>query len=325
MFKQLLLIASLGISTLVYSQAPNWTVNEGTFQQSQTMICKLNMDGKYLIGKNDMVAAFVGNECRGVGKPVFIPSLNRYLTYFTIFSNAQGDSVKFKLYDSNTGKITDAVNKIAFSINAQIGSAFQSFVVSNIKLNNEAKITGFSFPNTKIDSTKTVTDLVTGAINNIFYIPIGSARDNLTPTFIISTGSTAFVNELPIVSGVSKIDFTKPVVVQVLSEDESALTNFNVEVKNSVITDLFNIDQSQFINVGPNPFYSTLNIDYRFNTSSKLNLEIRNMYDGNLIYQQRSISSGTKLNLDQVSSGMYLCIVYSLDGKYRYQFKLVKI
>lgn len=283
------------------------------------------MDGKYLISKNDMVAAFVGNECRGVGKPIFIPALNRYLTYFTIFSNAQGDSVKFKLYDSNTGKIADAVNKIAFSINAQIGSAFQSYVISNNKLNNEAKITGFSFPSIKIDSTKTITDLVTGAVNNIFYVPIGSARDNLTPTFTISAGSTAFVNELPIVSGVSKINFTKSVVVQVLSEDESALTNFNVEVKNSVITDLFNIDKSQYINIGPNPFYSKLNIDYRFNTASKVNIELRNMYDGNLIFQQKSIPAGTQLNLDQISSGMYLCIVYSLDGKYRYQFKLVKI
>jgi hypothetical protein len=325
MIKRLLLIASLGMSTLVYSQAPNWTVNEGAFQQSQTIICKLNMDGKYLVSKNDMVAAFVGNQCRGVGKPVFIPSLNRYLTYFTIFSNNQGDSIRFKLYDSNSGKIADAVNKFTFSINAQIGSAFQSYVVSNIKLNNEAKISGFSFPNNKIDSTKTVTDLITGALNTIFYIPIGSARDNLSPTFTISSGANAYINELPIVSGVSKIDFTRPVVIQVLSEDESNLTNFNVEVKNSVITDLFNIDQTQFINIGPNPFYSTLNIDYRFNASSKLNIEIRNMYDGSLIYQQKNIIAGTKLNLDQVSSGMYLCIVYSLDGKYRYQFKLVKI
>jgi len=231
MIKRLFLIASLGISTLVYSQAPNWTVNEGTFQQSQTIICKLNMDGKYLVSKNDMVAAFVGNQCRGVGKPVFIPSLNRYLTYFTIFSNNQGDSIRFKLYDSNSGKIADAVNKFTFSINAQIGSAFQSYVVSNIKLNNEAKISGFSFPNNKIDSTKTVTDLITGALNTIFYIPIGSARDNLSPTFTISSGANAYINELPIVSGVSKIDFTRPVLIQVLSEDESTLTNFNVEVK----------------------------------------------------------------------------------------------
>lgn len=325
MFKPILIVIFCSLSILVYSQSPNWTVNEGAYLQSQTLICKLNVNGKYLISKNDMVGAFVGNECRGVGRPVFVPSLNRYLTYFTLFSNNQGDSISFRLYDSNTGLIHNAVNKLVFNINAQIGSAFQSYIISTTKLNNEAKLTNFSFSNTKVDSSKVVTDLITGKLNNIYFIPMNASRLDLIPVFSISTGASAYIQELPLSSGISKVDGTKPFAIQVLSEDESTLAEFNVEVRNSVITDIFNIDQSQFIKVGPNPFYGKLNIEYNLNSSGKIDLEIRNIYAGNIIFQQRNIVSGTQLSLDQVTSGVYLCTIYSSVSKNKYQFKLVKL
>ncbi len=227
-----LLILSIKFS-LVYSQTPNWTVNEGAFQQTQTLICKLSVNGKMLIGPNDMVAAFVGNECRGVAKPVYIPSLKKHLTYLTIFSNTQGDSITFKLFDSNAGTTYNAINKLVFKINEHIGSAYQSYVISTKALNTETRLTSFSFFNTKIDSTKVQTDLATGRVNNIYYIPFDVSKSTLIPQFTLSQGANLYYNQSLINSDITKVDLTNSVSFEVLSEDEKNISVFNVEVIHS--------------------------------------------------------------------------------------------
>ncbi len=46
----------------------------------------------------------------------------------------------------------------------------------------------------------------------------------------MSEGARSYINQSPQVSGVSEVDFTNPVVYQVLSEDESTLNTFTLEV-----------------------------------------------------------------------------------------------
>ena len=215
------------------AQSPAWVVNEGAFQQTETMICKLSINGVYLESPNDMVAAFVGNECRGVSKPVYIASVNKYLTYLTVFANNQGDTVTFKLYNSKTGQVVNAVNKLVFNINAQIGSTFQTYRISSTVLSSEAKLLSFGFSNTTTDSVKVETDLATGIKTNVYYIPLTASKTTLRPVFTVSPMANVFVLETPVVSGANTYDFTTNKTFQVLSEDESTLTNYIVAVKNS--------------------------------------------------------------------------------------------
>jgi hypothetical protein len=92
-----------------------------------------------------------------------------------------------------------------------------------------------------------------------------------------------------------------------------------------LLTDIVNLEYNQFIKVTPNPFVNNLNFDFLLNTYRKVNVDILNIYTGMIVFQQKGVVTGTQLSLDKISSGMYLCIVYSPDGKYRYQFKLLKI
>jgi hypothetical protein len=481
MIKKIVLLVFCIKFSLVYGQTPNWTVNEGAFQQTQTLICKLSVNGKMLIDKNDMVAAFVGNECRGVAKPVYIASLQKYLTYLTIFSNTQGDSITFKLFDSKSGITYNAINKLEFKINEHIGTAYQSYVISTKVLNTETKLTSFGFFNTKIDSSKVEIDLISGRRNNIYFIPFDVSKSTLIPQFTLSQGANLFYNQSLINSEITKVDLSNPLSFEILSEDEKNISVFNVEIKHSkdytvcndnsilprpiinetngtfcdgdslrlsiankvqgdtywwvygnkidssnlgskfftiadtvrlmrrsslkcynyslpfilnkkprpstpiisrdasnqlisntkygnkwykesvlttdttqfikplntanysvrvimdgcssmmsnnyfyLLTDIVNLEYNQFIKVTPNPFVNNLNFDFLLNTYRKVNVDILNIYTGMIVFQQKGVVTGTQLSLDKISSGMYLCIVYSPDGKYRYQFKLLKI
>lgn len=233
MVKKLILFIYCLKFSLVYSQTPNWIVNEGAFQQTQTLICKLSVNGKMLIGANDMVGAFVGNECRGVAKPVYIPSLQKYLTYLTIFSNTQGDTVTFKLFESSTSSTYSTINKLVFKINEHIGTAYQSYVISTRPLNVQTRLSAFSFTNAKIDSTKIETDLSTGIFYNIYYIPFDIPKSSIIPQFVLSQGANLYYNQSIITSGVTIVDLTKPLTFEILSEDEKNIAPFNIEVRHS--------------------------------------------------------------------------------------------
>ena len=80
---------------------------------------------------DDMVAAFVDDECRGVAKPVYEPRYDTYYVTMDIYGNLDeaGKNIQFKAYDSSTGVIYPVVNittpdggkSISFEANSFIG------------------------------------------------------------------------------------------------------------------------------------------------------------------------------------------------------------
>ncbi|MEN9381562.1 MAG: hypothetical protein RI940_443 [Bacteroidota bacterium] len=385
------------LSNVGYTQDPTWKVNEGAFQQTETLICKLSINGVMLESPNDMVGAFIGGECRGVSKPTYIASLNKYLTYLTVFSNTQGDTITFKLFNSKTGQVVDAVNKLAFKINEHIGSAFQTYRISSTKLSSESKLLSFGFSNASVDSIRVETNVTTGEKTNVYFIPQNTNKTSLVPTFSVSAAANVYVLEKPVVSGVTNFDFTTDKNFQIVSEDESSLTNFNVSVRNSIscadsskyapvitkdisgnlnssvnynniwykdgqviidtgksikptasglfkvktkfgyclssfsapyyflITDLINIDNGQFIKVNPNPFKQYFTLDFSLNIYQKLNIKLISLTTGNIVFDKYNVYSGSVLQPNNLLPGLYVCMVYSADGKLNYQFKLMKI
>lgn len=215
----------------MFAQRPTWSVNETIFENTQTMIAKLSLDGKLLENPNDMVGAFVGNECRGVASPVFIPATGKYYTYLTVFSNKQGEEINFKLYEHGSGRIVPVDKKLNFNINDHLGSFFQAYSIAMPTLSNQAAISRFELYNVKPDSVVTRGDV------RVFYVPVFNSKDTITTNFSISMGAKVYVKEVPVVPKVTKINFTKQVIFQVVSQDESNLLNYKVEVVNSPTPD----------------------------------------------------------------------------------------
>jgi hypothetical protein len=227
------IIIAFFVCSVVNAQRPNWVVNESLFQQNSTIICTLNLNGVYLTSPNDMVAAFVGNECRGVSKPTFVPSINKYLCFLVVFSNMQGEEIVFRVYDSKKDQVVNVGTKINFNINAQLGTFFQPFSIAFPKLNSEADLISFDLFNYKYDSLRISTDLITGLRTLTYHIRFRQQKDTVYTDFRLSPGAKLYLGQKEILTKTTAINFSNTVQLQIKSEDESLLNPFNVKLVNA--------------------------------------------------------------------------------------------
>lgn len=87
--------------------AAHWTVNPHGFQYDMTAYIVLQSDGKTLSSYDGLeVAAFCGDECRGVAKVQTGTDGSTYL-YMRIRSNEQqGENISFRVYQSSLQRET---------------------------------------------------------------------------------------------------------------------------------------------------------------------------------------------------------------------------
>lgn len=225
MIKRITIFIFLVVSfSSVYAQIPGWKANEPDYQFTMTIVSKLNMDGVQLVNPNDMVAAFVGNTCRGVSKLTYVASAKTYYAYLTVFSNTPGEVITFYIYNSVANKIVKVNKTISFAAYQNIGNLYQSYSIAEPALSDKAEMLTFGFLNIKASSNSITPGLV--KIN----IAKNNALSNLTPVFTLSKGANLFKNKILQPTGTSPSDFTSPVVFEVLSEDESTLSSYTVNV-----------------------------------------------------------------------------------------------
>lgn len=215
------------------AQAPLWKVNESAFQYTMTFVSKLNMDGVQLSNPNDMVAAFVGSSCRGVSKLTYVSSAKSYYAYLTIFSNIPGEAISFYIYNSTANKVVKVSKTINFESYQNIGNLFQSFSIAEPALNQKAELLTFDFLNVKTLSFAVNPGSVKLSISES--VPLS----NLTPVFTLSKGARLYKNGNLQVSGSSASSFTAPVSYDVMSEDESTLTSYAINITQTLDPPLF--------------------------------------------------------------------------------------
>lgn len=217
----------------LFAQIPTWKVNESDYQYTMTFVAKLNVDGIPLTNSNDMVGAFVGTTCRGVSKLTYVASANSYFAYLIVLSNSPGEAITFNLYDSSKNKITKVSKTINFVATQNLGDLFQSYSIAEPALNNKAEIISFDFLNiNKISSVISSGSVKVG-------ISQGNSLANLTPVYVLSNGARLYKNRILQSSGTTSMSFSAPVTFEVLSEDESTLVKYTVEVTPMLVPAVF--------------------------------------------------------------------------------------
>ena len=192
-----------------------------------TLIARINVDGRMLENSNDRVGAFVNGQVRGVAAPSFVAAQNKYFTYLTIFSNQQGETINFRLYDASTNSTRSVEMTLRFVANKHTGSFFQSVSIADPPLNTAAAFEGFGFVNVPLN------DSIIQPPNYTYYIPNIISKETLIPVFTLSDGATAHIDRRDQISGESQVDFTQPVIYQVLSEDQSTLNTYTFTIEHS--------------------------------------------------------------------------------------------
>lgn len=232
----------------VSAAVPTWTVEPSNFSNSMVMVGVLNIAGVESLDENDLVAAYVGTEVRGVASLQYEAATDRYIAYLIVYSNTSGDELTFKLYDASADVEIAAQNTVNFVTNGATGNIGSPYVWSDVTLNEGTDLASFIFPESD-GST------VYGAGTIEVPVGLGSNLAVLTSSFVASPGSRVTVNTVEQISGTTVIDFSNPVTYHVQSESGTQTADYVVFVvsTNHLPTDILlsaaSLDENNAVNV----------------------------------------------------------------------------
>ena len=96
----------LTVKVKVQGQIPDWSVNPKYFENSMNVIATLDVLGLQSEDEDDIVAAFIGDECRGIAHPVYRERYDAYFVTMDIYgADDSGKPVTFRAFDASTGTL----------------------------------------------------------------------------------------------------------------------------------------------------------------------------------------------------------------------------
>ncbi len=213
----------------------------------------------------------------------------------------------------------DFTSPVTYTVTAEDGAAVQEWdvvVSEEVVLNSETRIYSFSFDSPpQVDTTA-----IDSALHTVnVAVEEGTDLTNLIPTFELSVGATATVNDITQISGITANDFTDPVVYTVTSEDGDSIQDWTVTVEISTKANLVAIPA---FNVYPNPFSEKTTVEFSNNEHRSYKLILYNA-TGNKVLEMAKITSD-KITLERGSlkSGIYFI---ELKGEKTFQNKMIVI
>lgn len=218
--KKIFIALTLCFSAYILPATPSWSVNESLFSNSMTITGIVEIAGIELTSSNDMIAAFVGTECRGFSQLLPSTILGHSYTYLVINSNEKAETVMFKVFQSSTDNIIELANTYSFVSDASIGNQEKPYIFSDKPITGSAIETisfGITGETVTIDnSTKTISVI----------LPQGTDFTTLHSTCSTTQGSMATIggDEL---TATSILDLSKPGTITVTSQDGS-VSNWTV-------------------------------------------------------------------------------------------------
>jgi hypothetical protein len=86
------------------------------------IIAKVERSGEAnILDEGDEVGAFYKDELRGSGKVIYVEALDAYLVFLTVFSNIEGQYIKFKYFDASESKVYELKELVLFKNNTITG------------------------------------------------------------------------------------------------------------------------------------------------------------------------------------------------------------
>lgn len=210
-------------SATVQASPPDWYVDPAAFSNSMAIVGTLNFQRVESIDENDMIAAFINGECRGVSKSMYEEDVNRFLAYLLVYANETEAVVSFKLYDADTDQVFNVPKTVPFVVNGLKGDLERPYVWSSVWLKEEAVLHSFSIPQQTSGSISADQQVKVS-------MRLGTDLTVLTPVFKVSQGATVWVDDEQQVSGENTRDFTEVITYTVRSEDEQTFALYTVLV-----------------------------------------------------------------------------------------------
>lgn len=84
----------------------DWTVNPEDYEYSMSVLSRVRIKGEFSRDENDLIAAFVNGQCRGVANLEYITSQDNYQAYISVYSNQlTGESIDYRIWNASEGLV----------------------------------------------------------------------------------------------------------------------------------------------------------------------------------------------------------------------------
>ena len=113
-----------------------WVVdNPYDFEHSMNIIALVESDTFGVNDPFDMVVALIDGYVRGTARPIYIPQLDAYRVFLTVYSHEfNGESIEFRIWDNDEEKIYKGAELISFAADDILGSVGQPMGIEKSSL-----------------------------------------------------------------------------------------------------------------------------------------------------------------------------------------------
>lgn len=132
------------IDARVVCPPPNWEINANEWEFAMNFVCELNIEGTVSEDEEDILAAFIDGELRGVTNVEYFEAIDKHLAFLTVYSNdVQPLSVDMRIWDASTCLLfSPVVESFVFESDDLIGTPLapqiihtNSLVLKEIEVN----------------------------------------------------------------------------------------------------------------------------------------------------------------------------------------------
>ncbi|MFZ4724233.1 MAG: BACON domain-containing protein [Paludibacter sp.] len=105
-------VSGSGASDIIIYVTQNWGVNTNMYQLNMTVTCTVSVDEVEFKGNDLQIAAFIGDECRGIANLKYVDVYQRYMAFLMVLGNAPdvNQVVTFRCYNKTEIKQFIATN-----------------------------------------------------------------------------------------------------------------------------------------------------------------------------------------------------------------------
>ena len=276
---------------------PDWTPIPNQ-QFNMQIIGEIEWDGLVSTNSNDIIGAFVGNECRGVANPN--SSLGVY--FLTVGSNQQtGEDITFKVYHSDLDKIDDNLNypTVTFVNQGEVGTLGNPFTIESPLL---VELTSFT---ADINNNKITLNWITKTeVNNYGFDVEKKTTGNWEKIgFVQGTGSSISSNQYSFTD--SKLIGSGIFKYRLKQIDYNGQFEYSDEIEAELVPTEYALYQNY-----PNPFNPVTTIRYQLPKESKVVIKIYDMLGSEVmeILNDRKETGiyQVEFNAETLSSGTYI-------------------
>lgn len=287
-FLSLLLILII-LTNQAHATPPDWEPPTN-LQFNMQIVARLTaIDGTFSEVETDLVAAFVGDECRGLASPIADVD---GLVFLTVGSNlTSGETITFKAWYSVTGQIADLNETFAFTDQGEVGTFDEPFIFTIQTLYPPAiyNIVATSTGNGTIEPSGTI-ELVHGSNQLYTFTP-----DDNNHVFDVKINGTS------IGGFISSYEFV------------NLQQNSTIHVYFATGTGIYTYAANKKLTITTNPVSSMLCLKQLNDAIASYSYSITTM-DGRIVLKGARIDSSTCIDVSALNSGLYILVIQHDKG-----------